>query len=165
MTLAERLRRFDDRVIGEPGSRPAHVRHKRSFLFGVVGTLLVLVLLALFNESLLLPALGAFVGTAIGGGVRWWRSAPEAEHGRTMRVLLGLRVLVIGAAAAGSATIIGWDEDNRPPFRTTPYQQVPPTMVVLCGQTSQGDAYTYQAPATDTPKCHNGAVPQVVVRP
>jgi hypothetical protein len=131
---------------------------------GLVGTVALLLLIAIFRRPILLSAGGAFVGLTLGGGLRWWNATPDSDDTRAMHLLLGLGVLAVGAVVVLTATIGRWVHQEPSSFRPTPYEHAPATMVVLCETTSRGSAYTYQTVATEKPTCRNGAVPKVVVR-
>jgi hypothetical protein len=102
----------------------------------------------------------------IGSGLRWYTVASTPEEERHLRPLLGAGVIAVALVIGALATTDRWNEHQRfGDFTPGPYFQRPdPTMVVLCPETADGRAYTYQAPAAQTPTCRNGAVPKVVVR-
>ena len=162
MTIGQRLRALDDRVLGPP-RRPSATALRNGFLFGVAGALAVLLAIVLTGRPSMVAGIGGFVGVAIGNGVRWLRR--DVADPRRRRVILsgGALVLVL-AGAATFATRDAWRDDVRddlPPG----WQGSVPTMVVTCAETGEGPSHTYQAPVTETPWCENGADPQVVLRP
>ena len=132
---------------------------------GLVGTVAMVLLALLLRRSLLLSGVWGCVGIMLGGGMRWYNAATTPEEARWMRPLLGAGVGAVLMLTVALATSGRWNEHHFSDFTPGPYfQKAEPTMVVLCPATPRGDAYTYQAPASQTPRCSNGAVPKIVVR-
>lgn len=165
MDLAARLRRLDRRVLGEPKRDRSATQQRRVFLVGLVGTVAVVVLALVLRQPLILASSGGFVGMMIGGGIRWGTAAATPSESRFLRPLLGAGVLAVVALVAAFVTSGRWNHERGSDVIPGPYfQRVEPTMVVLCAETRTGRAYTYQAPAAESPTCRNGAEPKVVVR-
>jgi hypothetical protein len=164
MELVDRLNRLDRRVLGKP-QRNTPAQNRRVYLVGLVGTTTSVVLALAVRSSLPLAGVGGFVGVMVGGGVRWYTSASTPVEERHMRPLFAAGAMTLLLLIGALATTGRWSENRFRDFTPGPYfQKAEPTMVVLCPETPRGEAYTYQAPASETPTCRNGAVPKVVVR-
>ena len=165
MGIVDSLNRLDRRVLG-PVRPQSALQQRNMFLIGLAGTVFILLLAVTLHRSLLLSGAWGFVGVMLGGGTRWYASASTPEDERYLRPLLGAGGIAVLLLIGALATTDHWNKHQRfEQFTPGPYFQKPePTMVVLCPQTPDGDAYTYQGPASETPKCRNGAVPKVVVR-
>ena len=163
MPVMQTLRRLDDRVIGKQ-KKPNREQARQACLVGVGGWAVVLLLAATFRKPLILSGVGGFVGVTLGGLVRW-RNASRPEERPTLRLLTAVAVLMLALTFGGYVAMFRAADDTDLPVGPTvdPYRNMA-TMVVLCARTDKGDAYTYQAPATEVPTCRNGAVPKVVVR-
>lgn len=164
MGPGERLRALDDRVLGPPRPRTA-AQYRTTYLVGLVCTVVLVLLAVATRRSVLLSGVWGFVGVLLGGGTRWYGAASTPAEQRFLRPLLAAGVVALVMLGVAVATSGRWNEHPYRPF--VPPSDVGPrqeTMVVLCPETSRGPAYTYQAPGSETPKCRNGAVPQVVVR-
>lgn len=71
MALLTRLRHLDDRVIGRPTPASAK-RYRDTFIAGLLGTLAVLVTIAVTGKWAFIGAVGGFVGLMLGGGLGWY---------------------------------------------------------------------------------------------
>ena len=163
MPVMETLRRLDDRVIGKQ-KKSKREQARRSCLMGLGGWAVVLLLAATLRKPLILSGVGGFVGVTLGGLVRW-RNASNPQERPTLRLLTAVAVLMFAATVGGYVALFRAADNTDSPLdpAVDPYRSTA-TMVVLCTETDKGDAYTYQAPATEVPTCRNGAVPKVVVR-
>jgi hypothetical protein len=165
MGLVARLNQLDRRVLG-PVRPQSALQHRNVVLIGLGGLTALLIVALLTRRASVLVGFGGFMGVLLGGGLRWYSAASMPEERRFMRPLFGTAAVVVLVLIAAFTTSGRWDHHQR--FRDfTPgryFQRPDPTMVVLCPETADGRAYTYQAPAAQTPTCRNGAVPKVVVR-
>ena len=108
MTVLERLRRFDDRVLGRP--KPVSPRTRlSSFLVGVAGTVGALLYATFDGDTAVLAGSGGFFGVMVGGAVGWYRLRErsgdwDGRPGHRRNVLLTL-VLVPSLLVAWYAAL------------------------------------------------------------
>jgi hypothetical protein len=103
---------------------------------------------------------------------RDWRVMQQPEPGSNGGSRRGVKAAVLFLFAIGlTAWFIGATQHpsrSRPPGLTTPVitnpvvVQPPPEHQVLCQTTARGRGYVYSEPVTNTPRCNNGAVPEVL---
>lgn len=74
VTLGQRLRSLDDRVLGKP-KPPTTATYRNSFLVGLAGAVAMLVVLAITGKWSFVGSIGGFLGVMLGSGVRWRRFA------------------------------------------------------------------------------------------
>lgn len=78
MGILARLRRLDDRVLGRP-KPPTPETHRNTFVLGLLGASVVLIALAATGRWTAIGAVGGFLGMALGGGLRWYRSTRRSS--------------------------------------------------------------------------------------
>jgi len=103
---------------------------------------------------------------------RDWRVAQQPDPMTVNGSRRGVKAAVLFFFAVGlTAWFLGATQRASPshnPDRTTPaithavVRQAPREHQVLCQATAGGQGYLYSEPATNTPHCNNGAVPEVL---
>ena len=113
MTVLERLRRLDDRVLGRP--KPVTPRtHVSSFLVGSAGTVGLLTYATFDGDTAVLAGSGGFFGVMVGSAVRWYRLRErsgdwDGRPAHRRNVLLAL-VLVPSVLVAWYAALFARDD-------------------------------------------------------
>ena len=117
MTVLDRLKRLDDRVLGRP--RPVTARtHVSSFLVGLVGTAAILGYATVEQDTSVLAGSGGFFGVLVASAVRWYRLRErsgdwDGRPAHRRNVLLALVLVPAVVVAWYAALFARGDREDR----------------------------------------------------